>query len=117
MASKSSKVAGVRIPLPEYMQILTKASELAMPMSDYILQVLYMHLNKKDGSQPLATNTELEERCKELSNQLYKKTAIIDSIKKLFEELKAKKKLLPKDKDLSPEEFRMFFNDVFIIIN
>jgi hypothetical protein len=45
--SSSSKVTSVRIPLPEYQQILQMASDKHMTITDFLLQILYKNLNSK----------------------------------------------------------------------
>jgi hypothetical protein len=43
--SLSSKVASFRIPVPEYMEILEKASENHMTITDLLLQIVFKYLN------------------------------------------------------------------------
>jgi hypothetical protein len=47
MASKSSKVLGVRVPLDEYITLLQKASENNMTISDFALKLIYLYKDKK----------------------------------------------------------------------
>ena len=46
MASTSTKVIGVRLPLNEYMDILQSASDAKMTISDYAFQILYRNKYK-----------------------------------------------------------------------
>ena len=42
----SSKVVGMRIPLPEYFEIVQKASDANMTISDYCFRILYQNKYK-----------------------------------------------------------------------
>ena len=46
MVSTSSKVMTVRVPLPEYIDILQTASAKGMTISDYVLELIYCHKHR-----------------------------------------------------------------------
>ena len=46
MTSQSSKVLGVRMPFPIYLELLEKAQELRMPISDLGLQLIVYNKDK-----------------------------------------------------------------------
>jgi hypothetical protein len=46
MTSKSSKTLGIRMPFPIYMELLEKAQELRMPISDLGLQLIVYNKDK-----------------------------------------------------------------------
>jgi predicted ribosome quality control (RQC) complex YloA/Tae2 family protein len=101
----STKVMSVRMPLPEYMDLLQKASENTMTVSDYALQLIYLNKSKpvvslrnEDTVKELnASRTELQATVKRLNdairaNQQYVKVEAQDKAK--ITELEKKNQVL-----------------------
>jgi len=62
--SSSSKVLGVRMPFPEYMELLQNAQENKMTISDFALQLI---LHNKNKPQQTSEYIDLKEQIKTLS--------------------------------------------------
>jgi len=90
----STKIMSVRMPLPEYMELLQTASENTMTVSDYALRLIYLNKNKpvvslrnEDTVKELnASRTELQATIKRLNdairaNQQYVKIEAEDKAK------------------------------------
>jgi len=122
--SSSSKVMGVRVPLPLYMDILQKATDNKMSITDYVLQIL---LNKpiqqpSAGSDIVQANlklsgkvNELETKNKDLSH-LYNST--LEKLSKAEYELKEKNleiRRAKSDKDSALEWVKKLDNQLDMI--
>jgi hypothetical protein len=82
--SSTSKVMGVRVPLPLYMEILQTASENKMTITDYALQLLIAGRNKMDeGGRVKGLLNTTQEQCRELrleNIELQKKITELEKI-------------------------------------
>lgn len=105
--SSSSKVLGVRVPLPLYMEILQKATENKLTITDYVLQIILS--NKSNESvkvMPLenwqAVQQTFKDTRKENEELKEKYESCMTEGKKIFAENKIlRKDIEDKDKLLS----------------
>jgi hypothetical protein len=101
MASQSSKVLGVRMPFPIYLELLEKAQELRMPISDLGLQLIVYNKDKPFAVQRLPDTskelTDTKNALKALELKFNEATRVRQQYAKVEAQDKAKIKQLTSD--------------------
>lgn len=113
MTSTSSKTLGVRMPFPEYMDLLQKAQENKTTISDFALQLILYNKNKMTNGGNLLSNNASAYNLAE-SQRLYREA--LERISKLKTALLANDDFIEliKEKILANNPPREDLNDIII---
>ncbi|MCC5613013.1 hypothetical protein LC612_41615, partial [Nostoc sp. CHAB 5834] len=82
MATSNGKVVGARLPLPDYIELLAKAADLKLNVSDYVLLKLYAPADP--SAQPLQKARQKVDQLKARVASLETEKATLEAEKVAF---------------------------------
>lgn len=106
MDKNAGKVISVRVPMADYVQFITEASENKLSVSEFMTMKLYAKPTNFERGGNIEDLEKLKKSVSELTIERDKWKSDYASRKKKFDELEAKHNLLIKDNLLNVEQLK-----------